>query len=382
MHFGFLMKIKIHIMKKLKLAFISLILLPLFSFQVPSNTSIKVALILDTSNSMDGLIDQAKSQLWSVVNELSAAKHDDRTPDLEIALYEYGNDGLPMREGYIRLVTPFTGDLDLISEKLFALRTNGGSEYCGQVIESSLKALDWEDYPNDLKLIFIAGNEPFDQGNISFREVCKTAKNKNITINTIFCGNFNEGVETHWKDGAYIGGGEYMNIDQDCHYVYIKSPYDDRIMKLNNELNSTYIAYGSMGSKNISRQVEQDANAYSLNEEAAFKRASSKCKTVYNNKDWDLIDACKEVDFDLESLAEEDLPSEMKNMTTDEKKEYISDKQEERLEINNELNELSKKRDKYVAEKRVDENGNMLDKAILQAVKKQAVAKNFVFVDE
>ena len=32
---------------------------------------IKVALLLDTSNSMDGLIDQAKAQLWDVVNELS-----------------------------------------------------------------------------------------------------------------------------------------------------------------------------------------------------------------------------------------------------------------------------------------------------------------------
>ena len=34
---------------------------------------IKVALLLDTSNSMDGLIDQAKAQLWQIVNELSYA---------------------------------------------------------------------------------------------------------------------------------------------------------------------------------------------------------------------------------------------------------------------------------------------------------------------
>ena len=36
-----------------------------------------LALLLDTSNSMDGLIDQAKSQLWKIVNELAAAKCDD-----------------------------------------------------------------------------------------------------------------------------------------------------------------------------------------------------------------------------------------------------------------------------------------------------------------
>src|SRR5688572_61185 len=82
--------------------------------------SIMLALLLDTSNSMDGLIDQAKSQLWKIVNELAAAKCGDGSrPNIKIALYEYGNDGLPSSEGYIRLVNPLTDDLDLISEKLF-----------------------------------------------------------------------------------------------------------------------------------------------------------------------------------------------------------------------------------------------------------------------
>src|SRR5215210_3458012 len=92
--------------------------------------TIKIALLLDTSNSMDGLIDQAKSQLWKLVNELASAKCDNEKPELEIALYEYGNDKLASSEGYIRQVSLFTNDLDLISEKLFALKTLGGSEFC------------------------------------------------------------------------------------------------------------------------------------------------------------------------------------------------------------------------------------------------------------
>ena len=67
----------------------------------------------------------------------------------EIALYEYGNDNLPMREGYIRQVTPFTSDLDLISEKLFKLKTLGGSEFCGEVISVSLRQLEWGDAKKD-----------------------------------------------------------------------------------------------------------------------------------------------------------------------------------------------------------------------------------------
>lgn len=126
-----------------------------------------LALLLDTSNSMDGLIDQAKSQLWKIVNELSQARCGDGTPpNIRIALYEYGNSGLPVASGYIRLVSPLTDDLDVVSEKLFALRTNGGNEYCGQVIKTSLDELEWSSSANDLKMIFIAGNEPFDQGHV------------------------------------------------------------------------------------------------------------------------------------------------------------------------------------------------------------------------
>src|SRR5687768_1147360 len=106
--------------------------------------AIMIALLLDTSNSMDGLIDQAKSQLWKIVNEVAAAKSgDNKQPNVKIALYEYGNDGLSADEGYIRQVSPLTEDLDVISEKLFSLSTNGGNEFCGHVIESSLNQLAW-----------------------------------------------------------------------------------------------------------------------------------------------------------------------------------------------------------------------------------------------
>jgi hypothetical protein len=53
-----------------------------------NNTKIQVALLLDTSNSMDGLIDQAKSRLWNIVNTLTTLKYDGQTPNIEIYLYE------------------------------------------------------------------------------------------------------------------------------------------------------------------------------------------------------------------------------------------------------------------------------------------------------
>lgn len=90
-----------------------------FSKEPKKKQTIKVALLLDTSNSMDGLINQAKAQLWKIVNELSYAKYGVQKPDLKIAIYEYGNDGLESADNYIRQVLGFSDDLDDISENYF-----------------------------------------------------------------------------------------------------------------------------------------------------------------------------------------------------------------------------------------------------------------------
>jgi hypothetical protein len=341
---------------------------------------IKIALLLDTSNSMDGLIDQAKSQLWNIVNELATAKCDNTKPKLEIALYEYGNDGLSSAEGYIRQVSAFTDDLDLISEKLFSLRTNGGNEFCGYVINSSLSQLEWNNDGKDLQIIFIAGNEPFTQGSISYRESCSKAKKKHVVVNTIFCGNFNQGVNTNWKDGADLTNGSYMSIEQNSKTVYISSPYDKKITALNQQLNDTYVAYGSLGKAKKSNQVAQDNNAGTYGAVNEVQRTVSKSSHVYNNKSWDIIDASEEADFEIDELKKEDLPKEMQNMTKEEKEKYITDNKVERQKVQKEINELNRKRIEYVAEKRKEtDTETSLDDAMIKAIKEQAKTKNFEF---
>jgi hypothetical protein len=342
--------------------------------------SIKIALLLDTSNSMDGLIDQAKSQLWRIVNELSKAKCGNVAPELKIALYEYGNDNLPASEGFIRQVAPLTSDLDLISKELFALRTNGGLEYCAQVINAALKQLDWGSSSADYKVIFIAGNEPFNQGNVAYQGVCEKARSMGIVVNTIFCGDFREGMNTHWKNGATITGGEYMSINSDSRTVYIDTPYDGDIVKLNEKLNKTYIYYGSQGRSKKEMQAQQDNNAMSVGQANAVERAVSKSSHVYKNDSWDLVDAVKEGKVAPAAVSEEQLPDEMKGMKAAEKEEFVKAKLTERDKITKEIGELNKKREAYIAQKQKDENKeSMLDDAMLNAIRKQTKTKNFEF---
>lgn len=345
----------------------------------PQKRYIKVALLLDTSNSMDGLINQAKAQLWDIVNELSYARCDDKAPNLQIALYEYGNDRLSSREGYIRQVLGFSEDLDEISEKLFSLTTNGGSEFCGQVIQTSLNQLEWGNNPDDLKLIFIAGNEPFTQGRVHYKDATTDAKEKDVVVNTIFCGNFQQGIQTQWKAGAVLTGGDYMSIDHNQELVHITTPYDDIIIQLNTQLNGTYVPYGSYGARKIQAQAEQDSNAQELEEVVMVKRAVSKSSSMYKNASWDLVDAAKDSKFKYSKLKDNDLPKELKGKSEAEIKKYVTKKANERATIQKKIQELNKKRAVYVAEKQKDKAKNVLDAALIQAIKKQANKKNYIW---
>ena len=97
-----------------------------------------------------------------------------------------------------------------------------------------------------------------------------------IVVNTIFCGNYDEGVNTMWKDGADISDGKYINIDHNAEIVHIDAPQDDEIIKLGQELNKTYIAFGNSGKEKKDLQAEQDANSITLSNEVMIQRSVTK----------------------------------------------------------------------------------------------------------
>ena len=173
------------------------------------------------------------------------------------------------RAGYLRRIVPLSDDLDRISEELFRLKTNGGQEYCGQVIQSAVRGLEWSGGNGDLKMIVIAGNEPFTQGGIDYRDSCREAIGRGIIVNTIFCGNYQEGLQSGWKAGADLADGQYLAIDADQTPPPIAAPQDEEIARLSREMNRTYVAYGKDGAGGKARQKEQDLNAAAVSGEVA-----------------------------------------------------------------------------------------------------------------
>ena len=350
---------------------------------INKNPKIQVAILLDVSGSMDGLIEQAKSQLWNMVSVMGKAVCDNQTPQIEIALYEYGRSTNSVADGYVKQINGFTKDLDLLSKNLFGLTTNGGDEYCGQVIYTSLKNLQWDASPENYKVIFIAGNEDFLQGNLLYTKACEEAKKKGVIVNTIYCGDRLQGIKEHWNLNTECGNGSFTVINQNQKIEDIPTPYDSMIISLNDKLNNTYIAYGYAGKELKEMQASVDQMNYATSKTAAVKRAAVKGNAkLYKNESWDMVDAATSDEKFIDRLDKKTLPDSLQNKTTEQIKQIVKRKTVERSVIQQQITQANQQRETYIAtEKAKNATQNKtatLETEVEKIIKEQARRFNMI----
>ncbi len=340
---------------------------------------VELALCLDTSGSMDGLLEAAKTKLWSIVNELATAKP---TPALRVALLTFGNDGHEAENGWVRVDCAFTDDLDIVSQQLFALSTNGGTELVGRVVHKAATDLDWTDSADGLRLIVVAGNESADQDReITYQTACREAIGRDIMVNSIYCGDPNDGIAPGWRDVALLADGQYAAIDHNNGTVEIATPFDAELATLSSTVNTTYLAFGAEAEWFAANQRQQDAAAGEMSAGFAAERAQTKAGALYNCS-WDLVDACRLGQIELKDVAEEDLPENMKAMTLEERQAYVDQQWEERQTIQAQIRDLSLKRQTFIetemARQGLDDSF-AFDRALRDAIRAQAAKCGLTF---
>jgi hypothetical protein len=354
---------------------------PVIENKIGTEPKIQIAILLDTSGSMDGLINQTREQLWRIVNTFATAKKEGKRPRLELALYQYGNDSIPSAQHYVQRVVPLTTDLDKVSEALFKLSTNGGSEYCGAAISHAIGELEWSPNPKDLKLIYIAGNEPFTQGPISFRDAVKTSIGRGIVVNTIHAGTEQQGLSDSWAEAAKLADGNFLFIDSNRAVARVDAPQDVELARLSHEMNKTYIAYGGKAKEAVARQEAQDKNAMGMSASSMSTRAAAKASPMYRNSEWDLVDAKKD-GKPMAAIAAEELPAEMRGLNEKQRDEFVEKKAKERADLQAQIAKVSAEREQYVQgemKKRTKDTSKSMDDALIESAKGQAQKADFAF---
>lgn len=246
----------------------------------------------------------------------------------------------------------------------------------------------------------MCGNEAVDQDKtVTLDSVAAKAKKAGVVVNTIYCGAGNSTEAAAWAKFGALCGGRHADIDMNraAQQVAVKTEFDDQILKLSDQLNTTYVVYGKEGKGKAENQLAQDANAVrnvaakgpggtTAAPTAAIGRAESKAMVLYNCPTWDLVDRMKEKDFDLSKIKEEDLCDELKKIKPEERLAYLKKKAAERDEIQKKIVELSAKRQKKVDEERAKNpktaGEKALDEALKGTVREQAKAKGFEVAPE
>lgn len=306
---------------------------------VNQDVDVQIALILDTSSSMDGLVEQARTQLWEMVSEMQLDA-DGRERTVAVSLYQYGNDRLEKSDGFMENMTPLTSDLDLVTVKLYSLRTSGGKEYAPMAVKRAVEELEWNSDDSVDKLIVIAGNEVFDQGPVSPADAFKSASDNDIAVLPIFCANrgASQPALSSWKDAATLAGTDFESIDPDQEIAKLDSPYDAAILEKYRQLQETKVYAEGHGQSAYCQEAESYLDQGVAVERAVVQSRQSNSKDLVN-----LYGSGR-----LESVPAAQLPARLRSKSKKAQIDYLEEQNARQTELKQEIAELNAKREQHI----------------------------------
>ena len=345
---------------------------------------IEVVFVLDTTSSMSGLIQAAREKIWSIATTMASAQE---TPDIKMGLVSFRDRG----DAYITRVFDLSNDLDSMYASLMDFRAQGGGddpESVNQALYDAVHNVSWSNDSNVYKVVFLVGDAPphMDYRNdVKYPVTLRAAARKGIVVNAIQSGQ-HQFTRPAWQEIAALGQGEYFQVEDSGNAVAISTPFDEKLSRIAAELENTRLYYGDEETKKAQKS-KLDANARlrkELSAEALARRdtfnatASGKANLLGKSE---LVDAISSGRIELDTIEEEDLPASLQAMAPEEQMEMITEQAKRRVQLQQEIRELSTSRSDFIKEKIAAEGGadDSLDEKIYRAVKDQAASVGLTY---
>jgi Mg-chelatase subunit ChlD len=330
---------------------------------------VEVVFCLDTTGSMSGLIEGAKTKIWQICTQITNGKP---SPVLKVGLVAFRDKG----DEYITRVYDLTDDLDAVYSEMKTYKAEGGGdapESVNQALDDAVNKIKWSTDKKTLRIIFLVGDAPPHMDypdDVKYPVTCKKAVDKGILINTIQCGNDAECLK-YWKDICQLARGSYVQIPQAGGIVALRSPFDKRMHEINGELVRKTLVFGSAAKKAADGKKLQEARA--LTPEAAADRVGFLAKEG-KAATYDLLDGIRGGLLRLETLRDEELPDELRSTSGKDRHEFLDRIAQDRARLLKEAVELDKQRSAWLL-KEVLKNKDSFDYQVLEILRKQAQKK-------
>jgi Mg-chelatase subunit ChlD len=346
--------------------------------------TLEMVFVLDTTGSMGGLIDGAKQRIWGIVNEVMQTPS---RPDVRVGLVAYRDNG----DQYVTQILPLTNDLDKVYTTLMDFQAGGGGDWRENVrrgLADGVREAGWSRSSNNVaQILFLVGDAPPHDDYQNEPDTLATtaeAVRRGMTVNTIQCG-ASEDTRRSWQQIASRGEGQYFAIAQDGGVQTVTTPFDARLSELASRLGSTYMAYGGgAGPAGTSHRAEmadrQKAAETKVAADAPRPAAADRAVNKALNRDayvGDLLQSIENGSVKLDGVKAEDLPDELQRLPAAEREKEVARRLDERKKIREEIVNLSKQRDAFLAEERKKTSGAKtgFDAAVATALRAQMAKK-------
>lgn len=312
----------------------------------PPKPRVEVCFVLDTTGSMGGLLEGAKQKIWSIANEIAAAKP---TPTVRVSLVAFRDRG----DDYVVRSWPMTEDLDAVYARLSELKAEGGGDFPESVNEALAEGvgpkIGWSTDKEVLRLMFLVGDAPphmdYRDGP-KYPDVCREAVKRDLIINTVQCG-ANAETTRAWQDIARLGEGRYAAIPADGGVAVVEAPQDGRLAELNRELGKTLVPYGSRARQaSVSRKQAASAAAPAAATADRLSYNARTGKTVQG--EGELLDDLREGKQKLADVKREELPPDLQELEPEALRKEVDRRGSERARIQAEVGRLSREREEFL----------------------------------
>jgi Mg-chelatase subunit ChlD len=300
---------------------------------------------LDTTGSMSGLIEGAKTKIWSIASFIARAQP---TPDVRVGLVAYRDVG----DAYVTRVFDLDSDLDRVYRRLLSFRADGGGdtpEHVARALDEAVHKMSWSaSGGNAVRLIYLVGDAPphLDyQDGYDYAKAARAAAAKGIQVHAIRCGT-DPDTATYWRKIASLGHGEFLTIDQSGGMREHRTPYDEELARLHDELDGTVVAYGAKGG--ATRAALEAAAAAPVAVKAARAGFISAKKDASETIADDLVGGVASGRVDLDKVASSELPKSLAALPAEERKKEVKAKAAERNELLGKIAKVSADRDAYL----------------------------------
>ena len=339
---------------------------------------IEMTFVLDTTGSMGGLIEGAKTKIWHIINDVMQKQGKAAATSVKVGLVAYRDRG----DEYVTKITPLSENLDEVYRVLMDYKAAGGGDTPEDVrmaLRDGVEKAGWSKPDKNVsQIIFLVGDAPPHDNYKDVpptQESVKKARQRGMVVNTIQAG-VDKATTAAWHSIAQHGGGEYFAIAQDGGVRAVATPYDVELSDLGSKMGSTYVAYGSAGARVSKKEAQVSMEAKVSAAAPATAKADRAVNKAINSKaydDADLIQSVENKSVELERIKTEELPDEMQKMSAEERKVYVDKQIAERKVIKERIVDLSHKRDAYIAEQNKKSAGKEdgFDTAVSTALGKQ-----------